>query len=54
MKRPAETAGVATAIAAIIARIAGVDDPDVLTYLIIVVGAVPGAVTWIVELFRKR
>ena len=52
--RPAETGGVATAVAALIARAFGVKDPDTLTYLIIVVGAVPALITSAIGLVRKR
>ena len=52
--RPAETGGVATAAAALIARAFGVKDPDTLTYLIIVVGAVPALITGAIGLVRKR
>ena len=53
-RRPAESGGVATAVAALIARAAGVRDPDTLTYLIIVVGAVPAAITFVISALRKR
>lgn len=52
--RPAETGGVASAVALLIARIAGVDDIDTVTALAIVVGFVPAAVTWIVNLKEKK
>lgn len=52
--RPAETGGVATAAAALIARAFGVKDADTLTYLIIVVGAVPAAITFLVGLIKRR
>lgn len=53
-RRPAETGGVATAAAALIARAFGVKDPDTLTYLIIVVGAVPAAITFLIGQVRRR
>lgn len=48
MKRPAESAGVAGAIAALIARITGVSDPDTITYIAVGVGIVPALVTFVV------
>ena len=53
-RRPAETGGLAVVVAAVIARIAGLDDAEMLTYLTILAGAIPAAITWIVELFRAR
>ena len=53
-RRPAETGGLAVVVAAVIARIAGLDDPEMLTYLTILAGAIPAAITWAVELFRNR
>ena len=52
-RRPAETATpVAMALAVLIARIFGVDDADTVGYIAIVVGFVPAAVTWGVNLRR--
>lgn len=45
-KRPAETAGVASALALLVGRLLGVDDPDTIVALAIVIGFVPAAVTW--------
>ena len=53
-RRPAETGGLAVVVAAVIARIAGLDDPEMLTYLTILAGATPAAVTWLVGLLRDR
>mgnify|MGYP001612338483 CR=1 FL=1 len=53
-RRPAETGGLAVVVAAVIARIAGLSDPDMITYLTILAGAIPTAITWAVELFRAR
>jgi hypothetical protein len=50
--RPAESAGLAGAVALLTARLAGVDDPDVIVALGVVFAALPAAVTWTVELFR--
>lgn len=51
--RPAETAGLAGALALLITRLLGVKDPDVLVSVGIVIAALPAGVTWLVELFRK-
>lgn len=51
--RPAETAGLAGALALLITRLAGVTDPDVLVAVGIVIASVPAAVTWVVNLVRK-
>lgn len=48
MKRPAESAGATGGIALIIARVAGVKDPDVLVALGALVGLIPSAVTLLV------
>lgn len=53
MSRPAETAGVTTALAFLAARALGVDNDDTITGLAIVIGFVPAAVTWLVTLLRK-
>lgn len=53
--RPAETAmPIATVLAALIAKLAGVEDTDTIFYLAIALSFVPAAVTWIVELVRKE
>ena len=49
-QRPAETSGVAASIALLICRLLGVDDADTIVALGIVVGFVPAAVTWVVNL----
>jgi hypothetical protein len=51
-RRPAETGGVAGALALIIARTAGLDDPNLIVALATVIGFAPAAVTWLVELVR--
>jgi hypothetical protein len=50
--RPAETGGAAAAVAVLIAYFAGLDDPGMLAALTIVVGALPGIITWFVVLIR--
>jgi hypothetical protein len=51
--RPAETAGVASALALLIARLLGVDDADTIVALGIVIGFVPAGVTAFVVAYRK-
>lgn len=53
-RRPAESAGLAAAVAVLIVTAFGVDDPQVFGALVIVVGAVPTAVTFLVEQVRGR
>lgn len=50
--RPAETGGVAAALALLVSRLLGVDDPDVVVALGIVVGFVPAAITWLLVTVR--
>jgi hypothetical protein len=53
--RPAETAmPIATVLAALIAKLLGVEDTDTILYIALVVSFVPAAVTWMVELLRRR
>lgn len=53
--RPAETAmPIATVIAALIAKAFGVEDTDTILYIALAISFVPAAVTWVVELMRKR
>lgn len=53
--RPAETAmPLATVLAALIARLVGVEDTDTILYLALALSFVPAAVTWVVELVRKK
>lgn len=52
-RRPAETTAAASAIALLIANLAGVDDPEILTALAVVIGFIPTVVTWIVDLRQK-
>jgi hypothetical protein len=51
--RPAESGGLAAAVVVLIAYFLGVDDPGVFAALVIVVGALPAVITWIVELVKK-
>jgi len=53
--RPTETATpVVVAVAVLLAKLIGVDDPDTIFYMTIVLAFVPAAVTWLVVLLRKR
>lgn len=53
--RPAETAmPIATVIAALVARLVGVEDTDTILYIALVISFVPAAVTWIVELMKRK
>ncbi len=51
--RPAETGGGLLAVAVIIARVF-TTDPNVLTAVGAVAGAVPGAITWLIVQFRGK
>jgi len=52
--RPAETGGLAAAVVALIVYGLGIDDPAMVAPLIIAVGAVPAAITFLVETVRGR
>jgi hypothetical protein len=43
---------VAAAATLLLVRLLGVDDPDTVVALAVVVGFVPAAITWLVETFR--
>lgn len=52
--RPAETAmPIATVLAALIAKLAGVEDTDTIFYMALALSFIPAIVTWIVELVKK-
>lgn len=52
---PAETAmPIATVFAALIAKLAGVEDTDTILYLALALSFVPAAVTWVVELVKRQ
>jgi len=51
-RRPAETTAAASAIALLIVKALGVDDPDTLVALAVVIGFIPTIVTWIVQMRR--
>lgn len=52
-RRPAETFTVVAALALLIGRLLGIDDPDVITALSVVLGFLPTAITWIVSTVRS-
>lgn len=52
--RPAETGGVAGAVAFLICYFAGVHDAGVLTALGVVLGFLPAAITWMVGLVKGK
>jgi hypothetical protein len=53
--RPAESgAALAAAVAAIIAYAFDITDAGVIAALVLIVGFVPAAITWTVELVRAR
>jgi hypothetical protein len=53
--RPAETAmPIATVLAALIAKLAGVEDTDTIFYLALALSFIPAIVTWIVELIKRE
>lgn len=51
-RRPAEVGGVAGSVA-LIGRAAGIDDADTIVAIGAVVGVIPAAITWAVELIRS-
>lgn len=53
-RRPAEFGAAASAVALLIGRGLGIDDVDTVTAIAVVIGFIPAAVTWAVELGRKR
>jgi hypothetical protein len=53
--RPAETAmPIATVLAALLARLSGIEDTDTILYLALALSFVPAAVTWTVELVKRK
>lgn len=53
--RPAETAmPIATVLAALIAKLIGVEDTDTIFYLALALSFVPAAVTWLVDLRNRE
>lgn len=51
-QRPAETGGVAGALVILVGKAAGIDDPDALAAMGIVVGFIPAGITWLVNLVK--
>jgi hypothetical protein len=53
--RPAESAmPIATVLAALFAKLLGVEDTDTILYLALALSFVPAAVTWIVEVVKRK
>lgn len=52
-ERPAETGGVAAATALLIGKLLGIDDPNTLVALGIVVGFIPAGITYVVEKVKE-
>ena len=53
--RPAETAmPITTVLAALIAKLSGIEDTDTILYIAIAISFVPAVVTWFVDLIRKH
>lgn len=52
--RPAETGGAAAGVAVLIAKLLGANDPTTIASLAVVVGLVPAAITFLVELVRRK
>lgn len=50
--RPAETGGVAAALALLLARALGLSDADLIVALGIVIGFIPAGITWVVSTAR--
>lgn len=51
---PAEIGGVAGSVALLIAHLLGLTDPGLIVSLAVVVGFIPAAITWAVNLVRGR
>lgn len=51
-RRPAETGAIAGAIALLAGYFFGIEDPEVLLSLGVVIGALPAGITWVVEKIR--
>lgn len=55
VSRPAETGtGLAGAVAILVSAAFGITDPTVYGAMIIVIAALPGLITWVVNLVRGR
>jgi hypothetical protein len=52
--RPAEAGALGASVAVLIAYLFGLDDPAVIASLTMVVGALPGVITWIVVTIRNK
>lgn len=52
--RPAETGGVAGALALLIAHLLGVNDTTTIISIAVILGFVPAGITWLVVLIRGK
>lgn len=50
--RPAEIGGISGAVGLLIARLAGISDPDTIVAIGAVVGFIPAAITYLVSVIR--
>lgn len=50
--RPSEIGGIAGSIGLLISRASGIDDVDTILAIGVVVGFIPAAITWLVEVIR--
>lgn len=50
---PAETLTAAGALGVLIAQFFGLDDPETLTALIVLIGVLPAGITWLVEVGKR-
>jgi hypothetical protein len=53
-RRPAETGGIAGAVALIIAAALGLDDATLIAAIGVVIGFLPAGITWLVEIIRHE
>lgn len=51
-RRPAEAGSLAGAAAILVGRLVGIDDPNTLVALTVILGFVPAMITWVVTLER--
>lgn len=50
--RPAETGGITSSLGVALAVLLGVDDVETIAALTVIVGFIPAAITWTVNLWR--
>lgn len=54
MNRPAEVGGIAGSVALLVAKLLGVNDADTIVALGVVIGFIPAAITFVVELVKGK